>query len=75
MAGVFSELEREMIRERVNAGLARARREGKRLGRPPVQPALQRAIRAAGDKGLSVRAIAKKLKTSVGTVHRSLNAA
>ena len=35
MLGVFAEFERAMIQERVRAGLARARGEGKRLGRPP----------------------------------------
>ncbi len=35
MMGVFAEFERAMIRERINAGLARARKEGTRLGRPP----------------------------------------
>jgi DNA invertase Pin-like site-specific DNA recombinase len=35
MMGVFAEFERAMIQERVRAGLARARDEGKRLGRPP----------------------------------------
>jgi DNA invertase Pin-like site-specific DNA recombinase len=33
MCGVFAELERGMIRERVNAGLARAKERGIRLGR------------------------------------------
>ena len=36
MMGVFAEFERAMIQERVRAGLARARDEGKRLGRPPL---------------------------------------
>ncbi len=36
MLGVFSEFERAMIRARVNAGLARARARGKKLGRPRV---------------------------------------
>jgi resolvase-like protein len=35
---VFAEFERAMIAERVRAGLARARGEGKRLGRPPNRP-------------------------------------
>jgi class 3 adenylate cyclase len=35
MMGVFAEFKRAMIQERVRAGLARARGEGKRLGRPP----------------------------------------
>ncbi len=34
MCGVFAEFERSMIQERVKAGLARAREQGKRLGRP-----------------------------------------
>jgi hypothetical protein len=36
MMGVFAEFERAMIQERVRAGLARARGEGKRLRRPPL---------------------------------------
>jgi DNA invertase Pin-like site-specific DNA recombinase len=34
MMGVFAEFERAMIQERVRAGLARAKAEGKQLGRP-----------------------------------------
>jgi DNA invertase Pin-like site-specific DNA recombinase len=37
MMGVFAEFEREIIRERVCAGLEKARAKGKRLGRPPVE--------------------------------------
>jgi DNA invertase Pin-like site-specific DNA recombinase len=36
MMGVFAEFERSIIQERVRAGLLRAKREGKRLGRPPI---------------------------------------
>ena len=39
MLSVFSEFEREMIVERVRAGIARARAEGKTLGRPRVSAA------------------------------------
>lgn len=35
--GAVAEFEREMLRERVRAGLAQARRSGKRLGRPPLR--------------------------------------
>ncbi len=35
MMGVFAEFERAMIRDRIHAGLSRARKQGKRLGRPP----------------------------------------
>lgn len=75
MLGVFAEFERAMIRERVNAGLARAKAQGKRLGRPPVAEAKAGKVRAAKDKGLSVRQIADKFGIGVGTVHRILSAA
>src|SRR5689334_18250644 len=45
MAAVFAKLERGMIRERVHAGLARARAEGKRLGRPAISTEAEAAIR------------------------------
>ena len=47
MCGVFAEFERSIIRERINAGLARARSNGKRLGRPRVDPEVEEAIREA----------------------------
>lgn len=55
MMAVFAEFERALIRERVNSGLARARAQGKRLGRPATATekvdAIKKAI-ACGDKGL-----------------------
>jgi len=72
MMGVFAEFERAMIQERVRAGLARARGEGKRLGRPPIAPALEKRIREAlaapGRPG--VRVIAKRFGVNPGTVQR-----
>src|SRR5215510_8293880 len=72
MIGVFAEFERAMIQERVRAGLARARGEGKRLGRPPIAPALEKRIREAlaapGRPG--VRVIAKRFGVNPGTVQR-----
>jgi len=72
MLGVFAEFERAMIAERVRAGLARARSEGKRLGRPPIAPALEKRIREAlaapGRPG--VRVIAKQFGVNPGTVQR-----
>jgi DNA invertase Pin-like site-specific DNA recombinase len=47
MMGVFAEFERAMIQERVRAGLARAKQEGKRLGRPKIDPEIEDAIRKA----------------------------
>src|SRR5688572_4681622 len=45
MLSLFGELERSMLIERVNAGLARARTEGKQLGRPPLSPHIVERIR------------------------------
>src|SRR3954468_5945708 len=68
MMGVFAEYERAMIRERVNAGLARARAEGKRLGRPRVAPGLERRVRELRGAGKGIKAVAREL--GVGTVQR-----
>ena len=72
MMGVFAEFERAMIAERVRAGLARARSEGRRLGRPPIALALEKRIREAlatpGRPG--VRVIAKRFGVNPGTVQR-----
>ena len=55
MLGVFSEFERAMIRDRVMAGLDRARSSGKRLGRPRTTPFQVQRIRLALDEGRGVR--------------------
>ena len=71
MMGVFAEFERAMIRERVNAGLSRARQQGKTLGRPRIKAELEASIRtalAAGGEGM--QRIAKRLGCGVGTVQR-----
>ena len=72
MMGVFAEFERAMIQERVRAGLARARSEGKRLGRPPIAPALEKQIREAlatpGRPG--IRVIAERFGVNPSTVQR-----
>jgi DNA invertase Pin-like site-specific DNA recombinase len=49
--GVFAEFERAIIIERVKSGLARARSQGKRLGRRPVCAEVIDRIRAVGDRG------------------------
>ena len=70
--GVFAEFERSIIQERVRAGLARARSEGKQLGRPTIAPALEAKIKAAlakpGRPG--VRVIAAQFGVDPGTVQR-----
>jgi DNA invertase Pin-like site-specific DNA recombinase len=73
MLGVFAEFERAMIRERVMAGLARARADGIKLGRKSLEDAdakKVRAIRALLSEGAGVRRIARDLRVGVGTVLR-----
>jgi len=70
MLGVFAEFERAMIQERIRAGLDRARSQGKRLGRPPLDPRLKHRIRAALLAGGGIRPTATALKTSIATVQR-----
>jgi DNA invertase Pin-like site-specific DNA recombinase len=70
--GVFAEFERAMIRERVCAGLDKARAKGKRLGRPQVAEAVEDAIRAARASGKGQLAIARHLGVGVSTVRRVL---
>lgn len=76
MMGVFAEFERAMIRERVNAGLARAKasgtKSGKPIGRPRVPAETEAAIRAASAQGIGQIRIAKELGVGVGTVRRVL---
>jgi putative DNA-invertase from lambdoid prophage Rac len=75
MAGllsVFAEFEREILRERVCAGLAHARQQGKRLGRPPsvVHKAVE--ARKLHQQGSSKSEIARKLEISRTSVRRIL---
>jgi DNA invertase Pin-like site-specific DNA recombinase len=70
MSAVFAELERSLIRERVLAGLERARRQGKQLGRPRTSPKVEAAIRARLTAGEAVKKVAKALGVGNGTVAR-----
>jgi DNA invertase Pin-like site-specific DNA recombinase len=70
MLGVFAEFERAMIVECVKAGLARARSQGKRLGRRPASPAVVERIREQLATGAGILKVAKALGVSTGTVHR-----
>jgi DNA invertase Pin-like site-specific DNA recombinase len=67
--GAMAEFERELIRERVKAGLDNARRKGKKLGRRPLPQVTHDKIHELRRDGLTFRQIANKLDVSVGTVH------
>ena len=66
----ISEFERERLRERVRAGLARVKAGGKPLGRPRV---VLSAAQVDSVKGLSVRQAARRLGLARSTVHRCLS--
>ncbi len=66
--GWVAEQERGRLIERTKAGLERARREGKRLGRPPCSPILLHAAADQVGKGLSIR----KAAAAKGIPERSL---
>ncbi len=70
--GAVAELERDLIRERTLAGLAVARRRGKRFGRPPAvyPPQLLARVRRLRQAGHSFRRIAELLEVSVGQAHK-----
>ena len=72
--GAMAEFERELIRERVKAGIENARRKGKRLGRKPVAPIdIEKAIQLREqDPLLSIRCIAKRTKLSKSLVGKIL---
>jgi DNA invertase Pin-like site-specific DNA recombinase len=69
--GAIAELERSLIVERVRAGMRRARLEGQRIGRAPLD--LDRvAIQQDRQRGQSIREIAKGHSVSTATIQRVL---
>src|SRR5471030_118114 len=75
MAGllaVFAEFERDILRERVRAGLAHARRNGKRLGRPQTAALQADRVRKLHRDGISKAEIARRLQIGRTSVRRIL---
>ncbi len=76
MAGllaVFAEFEREVLRERVRAGMAHARANGKRLGRPLTAALQSDQVRKLRRSGLSKSEIARRLNIGRTSVRRILD--
>lgn len=69
--GAVAQFERDLIAERVRAGIAHARRMGKRIGRPRVMVDAGPIIRLQSE-GMSLRQIARKLGIPVSRVRRAL---
>ena len=75
MAGllaIFAEFEREILRERVRAGLAHARQNGQRLGRPATAARHAIEIRKLYRSGVSKSEIARRLEVGRTSVRRIL---
>ena len=70
MLGVFAEFERGIIRERVNAGLARAREKGVTLGRPRIDRQVEKRIQQLRSKGYGILKIAGELGIGTSAVQR-----
>jgi putative DNA-invertase from lambdoid prophage Rac len=73
MLAVFAEFEREILRERVKAGIVQARKRGARHGRPPTVAHHADTVRQLSTTGLSKSAIARRLGISRASVRRFLS--
>jgi len=69
----IAQLERETMISRINAGLDRAKNQGKKLGRPSkINQSLVNAVTLLHTKSVTVRDISKTCSVGVGTVYRIL---
>jgi len=72
MLAVFAEFERDILRDRVKAGIAQARKEGRPHGRPPTVRHHATEISTLFAQGISKRQIAARLDISRASVRRML---
>ena len=72
IAAVIAEFERDLIRERIIAGVENAKAKGKRLGRPTLPIETINEIKRLKEKGLSHKAIVKKTGITKRTVLKYL---
>ena len=72
MLAVFAEFERDILRDRVKAGIAQARRDGKPYGRPPTVRQSADQVRALHKDGVSKSEIARRLNVGRTSVRRLL---
>ncbi len=72
LLAVFAEFERELISERVKAGLCQARLKGKRLGRPSIIEGKEKEVKDLWDKHRNKSLIAKKIGISRRSITRIL---
>ncbi len=70
MLSVFAEFEREMIRERVIAGLERAKAKGVKLGRRSISQDRVRKIKQLREQGWGMNRISRELSVGSATVQK-----
>jgi putative DNA-invertase from lambdoid prophage Rac len=73
MLAVFAEFERDILRERVKAGIAQAREEGRPHGRPATASKQATEVKKLFKKGLSKSEIARRLSIGRTSVIRILD--
>ena len=66
----LAKLEREKISERTKAGLIRARKQGKKIGRPGISKYQRKRAIELYQKLHSIRAVSKRMRLGYGTVHK-----
>jgi putative DNA-invertase from lambdoid prophage Rac len=72
MLAVFAEFERDILRDRVKAGIAQARKEGRPHGRPPTVTRHAAEVRGLSQEGISKRESAKRIGISRASVRHLL---
>ena len=70
LLGVFAEFERGIICERINAGLARAKAKGTKLGRRTVKPSVEARIRELRSTGVGILKIGRIVGVGTSVVQR-----
>ena len=63
----LAQFESALISERVKAGMARAKAQGKRISRPPIARTIQARITTLYEQGMSINQISKQLGIGYGT--------
>lgn len=71
--GAFAEMESTLIRERVTAGIAAARKNGVKLGRPSPTKNIEHAVTLYQESNLTVLDIANSCQISIPTIYKHLN--
>jgi DNA invertase Pin-like site-specific DNA recombinase len=70
--GAVAEFEKDIIRERVVAGLENAKQKGKQLGRPKIHDGILKKAKDLRKQGISFRKIEKQLGVGEGTIRKTI---